>query len=279
MVGLYLFRRSMALIGIFTRNRALLDQIRGALEPLHGVVHAPTWDAFLRTVRERPVGGLLVHLGEEGIGGRSTIAPLLDVRRRFPSLGLIPVLDDTRNPQALFELGKAGFENLVLMSVGGLEWELRRWVARAGLRGVTSTVLRSLSSFVPPREMAAVKSAVDGVHHYWSAEEFSNVVGLSRPFLSERFKRCGLPSVGHFLVWVRLMHAAQWLPDPGRTGQSVSRQLQYSSGAAFRRALQNYVGRTPTQVAERGGLSYVLGRFMAACGFVQPWRFGRPGAA
>ena len=92
----------MALIGIFTRNRALRDQIRGALEPLHGVVDAPTWDVFLRTVRERPVGGLLVHLGEEGMGSRSTIAPLLDVRRRFPSIGLIPVLDDTRNPQTLF---------------------------------------------------------------------------------------------------------------------------------------------------------------------------------
>ncbi|GMR12107.1 MAG: hypothetical protein BMS9Abin29_0295 [Gemmatimonadota bacterium] len=269
----------MALIGIFSRNPALRNQIRGALAPLHGVVDASTWDVFLRTVRERPVGGLLVHLDEEGRGGRWTIAPLLEVRRRFPSVGLIPVLDDTRNPQVLFELGKAGFEHLVLMSVGGLEWELRRWVARAGLLGVPATVLRALSSFVPPREMGAVKTAVDGVHKCWSAEEFSEVVGLSRPFLSERFKRCGLPSVGHFLVWVRLMHAAQWLPDPGRTGQSVSRQLQYSSGAAFRRALQNYVGNTPTQVAERGGLSYVLGRFMTACGFGRRWPIGGPGAA
>ena len=173
---------------------------------------------------------------------------------------------------------EANFENLVLLSMGGLEWELRRWVARVGLKGVTSTVLRSLSPFVPTRELNAVRTAVDGVHHDWSAEEFADVVGLSRPFLSERFKRCGLPSAGHLLVWVRLMHAAQWLPDPGRTGQSVSRQLTYSSGAAFRKALRNYVGGTPTQVAENGGLSYVLGRFMAACGFVGRLRFGRPGA-
>ena len=269
----------MALIGIYTRNRALRDRIWGALAPHHGIVDAPSWDVFLRTVRERPVGGLLVHLEGNGRGSRSTIAPLLDVRRRFPSIGLIAVLDDTRNPQVLFELGKAGFEHLVLFSVGGLEWELRRWVARASLLGVTATALRALSSFVPPREMGPVKTAFDGVHKCWSAEEFSEVVGLSRPFLSERFKRCGLPSVGHLLVWVRLMHAAQWLPDPGRTGQSVSRQLQYSSGAAFRRALQNYVEKTPTQVAEKGGLSYVLGRFMAACGFVERWPFGRPDAA
>src|ERR671934_141929 len=47
--------------------------------------------------------------------------------------------------------------------------------------------------------------------------------------------------------------------EPGRTGESVSRQLEYSSGAAFRRALREYTGATPTHVAERGGLEFVLG--------------------
>ena len=269
----------MALIAVFTRDLALRDQVRDALEPLHRVTDAAKWDVFLRTIRERPVAGALVHMGEKGPGRTSMIGPLLDVRRLFPSTRVAPVLDHHRNPQALFELGKADLQHFVLLSVGGLDWELRRCIARAGLKGVTSTVLRRLSPFVPPRELRAVRTAVEGVYCAWSAEQFAEVIGLSRPFLSERFKRCRLPSVGHFLVWVRLMHAAQWLPDPGRTGQSVSRQLGYSSGAAFRRALQNYVGGTPTQVAENGGLGYVLERFMAACGFVEHWRLGRPGAA
>ena len=266
----------MALIGIFANDRALRATLRSAIEPLHAVVDAPTWEVFLRTVRERPVAGALVRLGEKG-GGRPTLSPLFDVRRRFPSIGLVAVLDHHRNPRLLFELGQAGFENLVLLSAGGLEWELRRWVARASLKGATATVLRALSPFVPPREINWVKTAMNGVDQCWSAEEFAEVVGLSRPFLSERFKRFGLPSVGHFLVWVRMLHAAHWLPDPGRTGQSVSRQLEYSSGAAFRRALRVYAGGTPTQVAENGGLSYVLKRFMMACRFPRRGRLGRAG--
>jgi AraC-like DNA-binding protein len=68
--------------------------------------------------------------------------------------------------------------------------------------------------------------------------------------------------VGHFLLWVRLFHAGHWLTEPGRTGESISRQLEYSSGAAFRRALRHYTGATPTQVRERGGLPFVLGCFL-----------------
>jgi AraC-like DNA-binding protein len=47
----------------------------------------------------------------------------------------------------------------------------------------------------------------------------------------------------------------------------VARQLDYSSGAAFRRALRRYVGLTPTEVVERGGISVMLSRFLDRCGF------------
>jgi AraC-like DNA-binding protein len=66
------------------------------------------------------------------------------------------------------------------------------------------------------------------------------------------------------------MHAGLWLSEPGRTGESVSRQLEYSSGAAFRRALKHYTGATPTETVERGGLDFVLSCFLRACG-LGPW--------
>jgi AraC-like DNA-binding protein len=68
------------------------------------------------------------------------------------------------------------------------------------------------------------------------------------------------------LVWAKLLHAGRWLADPGRSAESVSRQLEYSSGAAFRRAQRTYVGATPTQAREGGGLRFVLRRFLDACG-------------
>ena len=103
--------------------------------------------------------------------------------------------------------------------------------------------------------------AMDGVHLRWTAESMADSVGLTRPFLSERLKLFGLPSLGHFLLWTRLFHAGHWLEEPGRTGESVGRQLEYSSGAAFRRALKHYTGATPTDIREGGGLALVLRMF------------------
>jgi AraC-like DNA-binding protein len=77
------------------------------------------------------------------------------------------------------------------------------------------------------------------------------------------------------LTWAKLLHAGRWLTDPGRSAQSISRQLEYSSGAAFRRALRSYGGLTPTQVRERGGLAPVLERFLDACGLLDSVELGR----
>jgi AraC-like DNA-binding protein len=67
-----------------------------------------------------------------------------------------------------------------------------------------------------------------------------------------------------------VLHAARWLEEPGRTGESVSRQLEYSSGAAFRRALKHYTGATPREVVDAGGLSFVLSRFIESCRLSTP---------
>ena len=57
-----------------------------------------------------------------------------------------------------------------------------------------------------------------------------------------------------------------WAAANTRSAESISRQLEYSSGAAFRRALYNYVGATPTAVKHGGGVRLVLRRFLDACG-------------
>lgn len=254
----------MGLIAIYGRNRQLRRRFGDVLKPAHETAGSASWEGFRRLVRERPVTVGVADLASLRVGG-SAVGRLLRFRSSFPSLGLIVLVQRHRDPVVLFRLGTMGIQNVVLMDVDDVDRFLSRSVARAMDGGVVSLVSRAVGAHLPRRELEAVQTALDGVHRQWTAEQFADHVGLSRPFLSECFKDHGLPSVGHFLLWTRLLHAGYWLPDPGRTAESVSRQLEYSNGSAFRRALRNRTHATPTEVVESGGFSFVLRHFLDAC--------------
>jgi AraC-like DNA-binding protein len=231
----------------------------------------------LRLIRERPLTDAIVDLSAVP-PTPSMESALVGLRSRFPNLGLVLLVPRELNPFGLFLLGKAGIRNLILLGIDDLESDLPRALAQAMAGGATSLVSRFLSPYLGRRELHTVHTAMASVHRRWSADQFSERIGLSRPFLSERLKRFGLPSVGHLLLWTRLFHAGHWLEDPGRTGESVGRQLEYSSGAAFRRALKHYTGATPTDVRERGGLRLVFRAFLSRTGLsTSETRFRRPG--
>ncbi|MBT8487540.1 MAG: helix-turn-helix domain-containing protein, partial [Gemmatimonadetes bacterium] len=144
--------------------------------------------------------------------------------------------------------------------------EIARALARASSGGARATVLRALGVQMPPPHRHIVRAALDGALLGWATDDLAAWAGWTRAHLSVRLKEQGLPSAGSLLLWARLLHASQWLSESGRSAESVSRQLGYSNGAVFRRALRNYVGATPTAVAQRGGLDYTLGLFLDECG-------------
>ena len=64
-----------------------------------------------------------------------------------------------------------------------------------------------------------------------------------------------------------MLHAAHWLPDPGRSGESVGRQLEFANGSTFRRALRNTLMATPTEIADGGGLGMAIAALCRTSGF------------
>ncbi len=252
----------MALLAVLTSERQLEQRLTESLGPSHSVALGHSWGGMIRLVRERPVTGAIMDLAAVH-PLPSTHASLLSFRSQFPHLGLILVIRHYHDPFTLFRLGRAGIRNLILLTLDGRGPEVRRAVAKAHGQSATARVIRALGPFLPRRELRLAFLAMDSVHRRWSAEDLAGEVGLTRPFLSERMKALGLPSLGHFLLWTRLFHAGLWLEEPGRTGESVGRQLEYSSGAAFRRALKHYTGATPTEVREKGGLALILRQFLS----------------
>jgi len=254
----------MAFTALFTHEPGLSAALGRAAGPKE-LATVSSWPSLIRLVRERPVTTSVLDAAALP-PGKTPVQAVLDLRSRFTNLGLVILFHRHTEPLELFHLGRAGLPHLVLLEVEDLGRAVPRALQRAEERGATAMVTRALSPYLPRRELRAVRLAMEGVHQCWSADDFASAVGLSRPFLSERLKACGLPSAGHLLIWARLLHAGLWLEEPGRTGESVSRQLEYSSGAAFRRSLKLYTGATPTEVARSGGLRLVLDRMFDACG-------------
>ena len=224
-----------------------------------------TWDRLQWLIRERPVTAIVVD-GRALPSQPEPDALLSGLRQRFPSVGTILVAGPRPDPLQMVRLGRAAITDLILADVDDLELELPRLVARVGARSTVSVVLRRIGMLLPHRERDVVRSALEGAVLGWDAERLAGIAGWTRAHLSVRLAERGLPSTGHLLLWAKLLHAGRWLSEPGRSAESVSRQLGYSSGAAFRRALRNYVGATPTEVCAAGGLPFVLDRFLDECG-------------
>jgi AraC-like DNA-binding protein len=253
----------MPFVAVLTKDA----QVRVAMrDPLgaRGIAAAQTWDRLTWLVRERPVTAAVIDTESLPADTPADVA-VGELLRRFPSVATVLIARRGADPFSLFRLGRAGLSGLVLLPADALD-DVAASLSDALRSGTEAIVARAVSTYLPARETLTVRRAVLAAQHGWSSDELAGSLGLTRPHVSVRLRASGLPSLGHLLVGAKLLHAGRWLGDPGRTAESVSRQLGYSSGAAFRRALRSYVDLTPSAVRGFGGLRPVLGSFLDACG-------------
>lgn len=254
----------MSLITVLSPDDAVIDAVR-AWPPLAAVTVARRWERLDMLALDRPVTDVIFDGGAFDPG--ADVGRLIsDFHHRFPSIGLTFISPGPLRGQDFLEVGK-------LMEGRGLYFPPRGDIGTGVLRGLTASarrsatgrLLQSVGRRLGQLERTILRTAMTAAILGWDAERFARHVGYSRPHFSARLKLCGLPSAGHLLLWAKLMHAGHWLADPGRTGQSVARQLDYANGATFRRALRSYVGATPTEVVANGGFYAVCHAFLDVC--------------
>lgn len=255
----------MMLIPILTCDVRLVTAARAAVHEPMSMTGVGSWDRLLYLVRERPVVSVVLD-GAALPGVPGPEEKVADLSRRFPSLGCVVVSRPRTNPMTLLRLGGAGIAYVELVDWADVRRYLQRAVARSAAGSCTAQVLRAMAARIPLAERQVVRAALTGALAGWSAPDLAARAGWTRPHLSVRLRDCGLPSTGRLLLWARMLHAAHWCVEPGRTGESISRQLGYADGPALRRALRSYLEVTPTELRERDGLRYALPRFLDVCG-------------
>jgi AraC-like DNA-binding protein len=259
------FSKIKDLITALTRDSAFFAAVAAAAGDRRVVVQARSFERLLWLARERPVTAVV--LDSEAMPSCSQPdGGVADLRLRFPSLAAVFVARPGLDAFTLLRLGRAGISQLNLIALDDLEAGFRDALARSTAGSTQSLVMRSVGVRLTRPWALLIRTAMEGALLGWKADELAAEAGWTRAHLSVRLKAAGLPSAGRLLLWAKLLHAGRWLEESGRTAESVARQLEYSDGAAFRRALRNYLGATPTEVREGGGFGFVLGRFLDVCG-------------
>jgi AraC-like DNA-binding protein len=252
----------MGFVTVLSRDPALRALVRGGGR---AGASARSPERLSRLIRERPVTAVVVDSGALGPSNPADVV-LREIARRFPSVGSVFVSRPSVSPVALLRLGRAGITGLEVLSAADLPLGLAGGLARATRDGTRARALRAVGTALDGWSRPVVGLALDGAVRGWDADQLAEAMGWTRAHLGVRLRERGLPPPGRLLLWARILHAARWIPEPGRTAESVSRQLDYANGATFRRALRSTLACTPTGLVSGGGFDVALRAFLDVCG-------------
>lgn len=227
----------MAHIAALLPASADRDFLATAIVP-HQVLWAESWRDLLRFVRRQPVGCVVLDVHAES--RKDGALRVLRFAQRYPLTPLIAWGDiDGRE---LFRLGKAGATDVIMSSDADDPAMVREIIDRSLGRGVWSSIEHRLRGTIDDEALALVKYATDHIANEVQVPELAAAFDVSISTLERRCERWQIPTPGRLLLWLRVLHGARWLSEPGRSIESIGLQLGYSSGAAFRRAIRATLG-------------------------------------
>lgn len=250
----------LALLAVLQHDARSRARLASALGREHALVACASWDELCCVVAERPVEACIV----DPYGPHSPV-PLPVVKRlrqRHPALAVIVYADFCGRELHLFHLGRLGVNAIIMAGRDDSTPTLRAIVAAALAESVAALMAAALNGRVPERELLAARWAVEHAHEGPRVKDLAAAFGVSRSTLNARLRAARLPSAGRLLIWGKLLRAARWLEEPGRTVEAIAYRLGYGNAAGFRRALRRRAGATPSEVTRCGGVRFVLDAFM-----------------
>lgn len=202
------------------------------------VLWARDWRHLSRLVRRRPVFAAIADLHAEP--GKDGALRVYRFRQRYPLTPLV-VWGEVEG-RDLFRIGKAGATD-VIVAASTRNPTLVEEIIEASLdSNLADMVERGLDGRIADEAVPFVRRAAIGIGDGIQVSDLADSIDISVSTLERRFERWGLTTPGRLLLWLRVLYGLRWLLEPGRSIESVARQIGYSSGAAFRRAVRATLG-------------------------------------
>jgi AraC-like DNA-binding protein len=250
----------MALIAALLPKEADRSAL-GAATQAHRLAWARSWRELDQLVKREPVAAAVADLHAER--GKDGVLRVYRFARRFPLTPIVAWGDlDGRD---LYRLGKAGASEVVVSQESSNATLVADVLGNATSDLLAAEIDARLRHRLSEEARRLVQSAASRIPTGVQVPDLAAANGMSVSTLERRCERWGLPTPGQLLLWLRIVYGLKWLLEPGRSVESVARQLDYSSGAAFRRAIKVTVGGKPTPLRNRHGLESALEAFVASC--------------
>lgn len=208
---------------------------------------------------------------------RAAVSVVEDIAATHPDVAIIAYCDaGIAHSSRIRALAIAGAHEFLFRDIDDAGVALRS-VVNAGDRECSSDrVLGVLRPLLPPTMAGFAEVVVTRPGEAQTVAAVARLLGVHRKTLVNHCLRSHLPPPVELLGWCRLMLAAHVLHRRRGTVEATALELEWASVTSLRNMMKRYTGLSPTDVRNRGGLSWMATalrrRLVAVAGSSQPQR-------
>jgi AraC-like DNA-binding protein len=225
-----------------------------------------SWEVLLDEVRTAPASAVVVvdpylHAEEPG---RPSIE-LASLLNRFPSLTVTAALELRAGGAAdVLRLGQWGVVQVIDLQEETTTIALGYRLVEARGRPLRALVERALPPYTSAAARAILSAAAAIVADGGQGQDLARGLHITPRTLSRWCRKAGLPPPKRLLAWMRILLAAEFLDDPGRSVSAVALSCGYAADSSLRLALRRFTGMNPSELREQGAFAAASTAFLHA---------------
>jgi AraC-like DNA-binding protein len=209
------------------------------------------------------------------------------LRERFPNVPVIAVaMAGVSSMQAVLRLSQLGVSDLLDANEGLRVDEIRAALSKTYSDATAMRVWKLIEEAFARQESAfpddlttMMKRSLRYAHEHLPASKLAALMQMHERTLRKYCETRRFPSPQLLAGWARLLIAALYIEERGRTFVSIARLLGYPTVGALRKQITRYTHRSPKQLRDAGAMAVslqLLCEALHAGGTQQPVNDERP---
>src|SRR5690242_603311 len=253
---------NLTVIGLIA-NRGDQARLAGALRGFAQFRAVASLDECRALLHEELATVAAVILEAQDLSGLPTMPFVAQVNDTLPAVPILGYCDvGPRRGGEAVALIRAGVHDIVLRGVDDDALALRAAVVGASHSTAANRVMLALRPLIDPSILPLLEHCLTSGRRAINVAAIAQALGVHRKTLVNLCARSKLPPPAMMVGWCRLFLVAALLERKSYTVERIAHELEYASSTALRNAIRRYVAVTATEVRDRGGLQFVLDRFV-----------------